>query len=194
VSVVLTAGFVPQRVLIHCGEIGSNLADSEFALGEGPSFHAASENVIVDVPDLNSASHTRWPAFSEVALAQGVQAIHAFPLRRGSVTLGVLALFYSRPTRLDGQQFRRALGLADDCAELLMGLPRDSHAPSGGIPWMAPEVSRLRIHQATGMVAQQLTCTVEEALDRMRAYAFSHQVSLLDVADEILQRRLELEL
>jgi AmiR/NasT family two-component response regulator len=50
---------------------------------------------------------------------------------------------------------------------------------------------RPEIHQATGMVLAQLGIGPEEALARMRAYAFAEQRLLIDVAKDLVARRLQ---
>ena len=49
------------------------------------------------------------------------------------------------------------------------------------------------VHHASGMTAVQLGITVDEALLRMRAFAFAVDRSLADVAGDIVGRRLRLE-
>ena len=49
---------------------------------------------------------------------------------------------------------------------------------------------RAEVHQAVGMVLVQLEVTPQEALARMRAYAFLHQRLLIDVAHDVIARRL----
>ena len=49
---------------------------------------------------------------------------------------------------------------------------------------------QLVVHQATGMVAAQLDVGVGEALSRLRAQAFADDRLLVDIADDVVQRRL----
>ena len=49
---------------------------------------------------------------------------------------------------------------------------------------------RAEVHQATGMVSVQLGVSAAEALARMRAYAFVHNRLLIDVARDVVARRL----
>jgi AmiR/NasT family two-component response regulator len=49
---------------------------------------------------------------------------------------------------------------------------------------------RAEIYQATGMVLMQLEISATEALARMRAYAFAEQRLLIDVARDVVARRL----
>ena len=192
-AAVITSQRTPQRVIVHCGDLGLDLPDAEFALGEGPGFDVARTGAVIEVPDLRDPHHHRWPVFTRIALDNGVMGIHAFPLQRGLVVLGVLEFFCAQATALDANRFSAGLATADQITEVLLGLPRDVETDVDSTSWMAPDADRLRIHQATGMVAQALGCSVEDALDRMRAYSFAHQVSLLETANLILARELQLE-
>ena len=55
-----------------------------------------------------------------------------------------------------------------------------------GIELEAGSNLRLVVHQATGMVAEQLGITVTEALIRLRAYAFTQDRALTDVANDVV--------
>jgi hypothetical protein len=46
------------------------------------------------------------------------------------------------------------------------------------------------VHNAAGMVAVQLRVSVSEALIRLRAYSFSHDRLLHDVAQDVVDRTL----
>jgi hypothetical protein len=49
------------------------------------------------------------------------------------------------------------------------------------------------VHNAAGIVSVQLGVSVTEALIRLRAYAFSHDRLLAEVAEDVIARRLRLE-
>jgi hypothetical protein len=51
-------------------------------------------------------------------------------------------------------------------------------------------LSRAEVHQATGMVAVQLDVPVTTALARLRAHAFAEDRPLIDVARDVVARRL----
>ena len=50
--------------------------------------------------------------------------------------------------------------------------------------------ARAEVHQATGMVLAQLDISAEDALARLRAHAFVEQRLLIDVARDVVSRRL----
>lgn len=65
-------------------------------------------------------------------------------------------------------------------------------ASAGGLAQALTAGTNLRfvVHQASGMVAAQLDIGVGEALVRLRAYAFSHDRLVADVARDVVGHRL----
>jgi len=49
---------------------------------------------------------------------------------------------------------------------------------------------RAEVHQAAGMISVQLGVAVEEALVRLRAHAYVQERRLVDVARDVVERRL----
>ena len=69
------------------------LEELQFTLGEGPCVDASSSGRPVLQPDLAATGPHRWPVFAGGALAAGVAAVFAFPLRVGAIHVGVLDLY-----------------------------------------------------------------------------------------------------
>jgi GAF domain-containing protein len=174
------------------GEVASVVDELQFSLGEGPGLTADHDVGAVLEPDLTEALGV-WPAFAEAALAHGVAAVFAFPLRIGGVRLGVLSLYRSEPGELDGVDLADAVALARILTFSLLELEGDL-AP-GSLPRYLAEIvdHRASIHQATGMIAAQLDTGVRAALGRLQAYAWARDRSLGDVADDVVGRRLRFD-
>src|SRR5918994_398145 len=85
---------------------------------------------------------------------------------------------------------RQTLAVTAETAALMMlGLRTDPD--QDGVGWLDHAVAhRAEIHQATGMVSVQLDVTAAEALARMRAHAFVHDRLLIEVAHDVVARRL----
>jgi hypothetical protein len=132
----------------------------------------------------------RWPVFaSAVAERTAARALFALPLQWGVVNLGVLDLYRAKPGALIEAQLWDALSAADTAALMMLGLRTDPGDGGGG--WLDHAVGhRAEIHQATGMVLVQLGVSAAEALARMRGYAFVHDRLLVDVARDVVARRL----
>jgi hypothetical protein len=167
------------------------LEDLQFTLNEGACMEAAATGAPVLVPDLSVRSdRARWPVFAAAVAEQtDVAAMFALPLQWGTINLGVLDLYRRTPGGLSREQRRDAVSAVDVAALMLLGVRTD---PVGAdAEKLSSETSgRVEIHQATGMVLAQLDVGAEEALARMRARAFVERRLLIDVARDVVQKRL----
>jgi len=176
------------------------LEDLQFTLDEGACMEAATTGRVVLVPDLHHDTRTaRWPIFAAAVAEQTpVRALFALPLQWGAVNLGVLDLYRVAPGALGDAQCRDALAAADTAALMLLGQRTDPADPGGGparLPGAGGRLDqglahRAEVHQATGMVLRQLGISATDALARLRAHAFVHQRLLIDVARDVVDRRL----
>lgn len=187
VAVILDA--TPRELVYATARTASELEDLTLTLGEGPGVDAVTGGPVL-VADLMAAEcRHRWPVFAPAAVLAGVRAVFALPLRVGGIRLGVLDLYRARAGDLGAEQLADALVLADvACAVLLdRGVDRDDQWPE------RTSLQHPEVHQATGMITVQLGVTAAVALIRLRAYAYSHDRRLRDVAADIVARRLRLE-
>jgi len=187
---LLTAG-AARQTLAATDALAELLEDLQFTFNEGACMEAARTGNPVLVGDLrHSGEVERWPMFAAAVLERSaVRAVFALPLQWGAVNLGVLDLYRLQPGALDDAQLRDAIAAADAAALMMLGLRTDPD--QGGVDWLDHAVAhRAEIHQAAGMVSVQLDVTVAEALARMRAHAFVHDRLLIDVARDVVARRL----
>ena len=125
--------------------------------------------------------------------AAGGRAVFAFPLRIGTVRLGALDFYRDRPGPLTGEQHADALVVAGLAARWV--LEAQAGAPPGAV---AQELEagadfHFAVHNAAGMVSAQQDISVTDALIRLRAYAFTHDRPLTEVAQDVVGRKLRLE-
>ena len=187
---LLTAG-AARQTLAATDAVAELLEDLQFTFNEGACMEAARTGNPVLVGDLrHSGEVERWPMFAAAVMERSaVRAVFALPLQWGAVNLGVLDLYRLQPGALDDAQLRDAIAAADAAALMMLGLRTDPD--QGGVDWLDHAVAhRAEIHQAAGMVSVQLDVTVAEALARMRAHAFVHDRLLIDVACDVVARRL----
>lgn len=154
---------------------------------------AATTGRPVLVPDLRRGTEAaRWPIFAAAVSEQTlVTALFALPLQWGAVNLGVLDLYRIAPGGLSGPQWQDAVTAADAAALMMLGQRTDPGDHGDGMGWMDHALGhRAEIHQSTGMVLAQLEINATDALARIRAHAFVHQRRLIDVARDVVERRL----
>ena len=195
--VVAARGADPDFVMGVTDPVSEQLAELQLTLGEGPCHDVLASAGPVLVGDLGDAqSARRWPAFTPAACQLGAGAVFAFPLIVGAIRAGVLGLYRGAPGPLPGRQFGDLLILADAATVMLLGSGNGDAENGDGaaLDGQAPDLAlhRAEIDQATGMLTVQLGVPVAEAFARLRAYAYSQDRRLADVAGDIVARRLRL--
>jgi hypothetical protein len=191
-GVMLMSGEVPRGSLSASDGVSRLIEELQYTLGEGPCVDAYRQDQVVAEPDLADPATTRWPAFTPAALRAGARAVFGFPLHAGTVRLGALNLYRDRPGPLTGDQHADALVLAGVVARWV--LETQAGAAPGAV---AEELEagadfHFAVHNAAGMVSVQEDISITEALILLRAYAFSSDRSLDDVAQDVIARRLRL--
>jgi GAF domain-containing protein len=191
-GIMLMSGDLPLGSVCTTSDVSALIEDLQYTLGEGPCVDAYQLGRPVLEPDLADPPSPRWPAFTGPAVDAGVRAVFAFPLAVDAVRLGALNLHSDRPGPLSDDQHADALVAADIAAETVLAM--QATAPTDGLAAELEEESNFQyvVHQAAGMVSVQLDISVAQALVRLRAYAFSHERLLAEVAAEVVTRRLRL--
>lgn len=177
----------PPRERVHATDpVAERVADLHILLGQGPGVDASREVRPVIVADLRSAASRRaWPVFAVHAQAAGIGALVTVPLRAGTAAIGLFGMYSHSPVVLETEQQLEVAVFA----EVALGLLLDRHhsPPLDVARWLCVEAV---VHQATGIISVQLGVDVEESLVRLRAHAFAQGKPLLEIAREVVARRL----
>ncbi|MGS0684001.1 GAF domain-containing protein [Nakamurella sp. GG22] len=193
----LVTGDSTGHSLSRCGVVTASLEWSQFSAGKGPCWEAVETASFVTAPDLTGADSARWPAFTAAAAAGGVRAVFAMPVTVAGVPMGALYLCRSRPGRLTGPAQSGAF-LAGELAALpLLDLIAETRSVAVGSPpstrsdigWL----TRSEVYQAVGMITAQLGVHPAEAMLRLRGHAFAHDLTVSQVAFQIIERQLQLD-
>lgn len=187
---VLTDG-VPQASLCTTGSVSDLIEQLQYTLGEGPCIDAYQTGRVIAEPDLGAPATPRWPAFAPKALEAGARAIFGFPVRIGAARIGALNLYRDQSGPLSNEQHADALAMADVTARTLLAL--QAHAGPDSIPSELDTDIHSAVHQAAGMVSIQLQMSVGNALVRLRAYAFRTDRPLVEVAGDVILRKLHFD-
>ena len=187
----------PDFVMCVTDPVSEQLAELQLTMGEGPCHDVLASAAPVLAADLgDEESVRRWPAFIPAARQLGAGAVFVLPLIVGGIRAGVLGLYRGSPGPLPDGQLGDLLILADAATVMLLG-SADGHAENAdgaGLDGQAPDLAlhRAEIDQAAGMLTVQLGVSVAVAFARLRAYAYSQDRRLADVAGDIVARRLRL--
>jgi hypothetical protein len=189
-GVMLMSGDVPRGSLCATNTVSNLIEELQFTLGEGPCVDAYHQNRVVLEPDLAHPASPRWLAFTPPAVEAGVRAVFAFPLQVGMVRLGALDLYRDGTGPLSDDQHADSLVMADVIANWVLDV--QANAPPGAVAEELENAADFHfvVHNAAGAVSAQLGVSITEALIRLRAYAFSNNRLLREVAEDVVARRL----
>ncbi|GGY61147.1 MULTISPECIES: GAF domain-containing protein [Streptomyces] len=168
------------------------LEDAQLVAGQGPCTEAYLRRRVVET-DLHPAAE-QWPFFARTAAELGIRSVTAVPLLVGDdVPIGAMDIYRTTTSPLTTADRTRL----EAYSRVLALLALDAHPALIGWDQASPETAPIGypplVHQAAGAAAEASGVSVEDALARMRAHAFSNQRLLLDIARDILAGRLRLE-
>ncbi|MFE6164757.1 GAF domain-containing protein [Streptomyces sp. NPDC056486] len=175
--------------LLHATDEPALQAEAaQFTRADGPSVSAALGMRPVFVPDLRDyPCRTGTPLSDELP---GTRRVLALPLHARHTPVGVLCLYYSERTEVTPTHITHAQRAAGLALEALMRW-RPVHAGTGCRRPMWTTSTRAarweRIHQAADHVAARQDCAVAEGLAWLQGVSARDGLSLLDVADTVLQ-------
>jgi hypothetical protein len=179
--------------------MAAELEEIQMTLGEGPYLDAVASLSPVQVhnfADPATAGPERWPFLAKEVARLDVCALFGFPVSLGDVPIGTIGLYRRKPGALSTAQLDAALTAVDDIAASL--LDQDtwtevaSRTSSGQDPPVRLGTGTPLVHQAAGMTMIQLDVSIGEAMALLRATAFAEGKALVDVALEVVERRLRL--
>ncbi|MGW8062027.1 GAF and ANTAR domain-containing protein [Streptomyces ziwulingensis] len=176
-----------DRLMTLAGSSGlpAGLDLRQYENGSGPCVDAAETGSVQYSPDLSE--ETRWPAYTEYALATGVRCVLALPLPVQGGTGAALNLYGLEPDGLaEGREAARTFAgrAADAVAEALrLELQQASAADV-----RTALLTRSVIDQAVGILMARERIDAHHALERLRRASQHTNVKLRDLCDELVAR------
>ncbi|MFE1796968.1 MULTISPECIES: GAF and ANTAR domain-containing protein [unclassified Streptomyces] len=199
-SISITGSRTARALWCASDDTAARLAEAQYTLGDGPCQTALDRAAPVLAPDLTQGPDARrWPVFAHQAVELGVRAVFSLPLGAGALAIGTLDLYRDTAGALSPRDLRIALLARDAVTFAVLNLEAASDGfvsgdEAGVASWVdAAEADHVEVHQAVGMVMVQIGVDPEQALDRLRAHAFSEGRTVTEVAQEILARTLRFQ-
>ena len=183
---------VPEGPIAASGKWALDFTIAEYALGEGPTFRVADTSEHVEASSWDALEFQIWPQFTRLARAMGVAAVFCFPLRIGRARLGAMSFLRTQPIELDDHAYLDCLTLSDLATHALVYVQAGLQDSQFESLLSSHELDGLRVHQATGMVAGMLDCSIEDALAHMRARAFVEDISLYELSSRIIAGEIDM--
>jgi len=190
--------YVSADIAIPVGANGTHGAMGEalqFTVREGPCFEAYSSRlpiVLTDIHDPDSPAWSRWPTYTaQLTQRTDYHGVFAYPLLSRGTAIGSLS-FYRHPGGQPDYLSDVKVIAARVAARLLEA---EMYTGPNGEPvyrWMDGPTSRRRrlVWLAQGLTIHANHITPRQAIDLLRAQAFTADRLLDDIAADVLSGRL----
>jgi GAF domain-containing protein len=162
-----------------------HLEELQIRHGEGPCIDAYDHKKLVGAPDLTSDS--RWPAFSQAAVARSVRAVLASPLPYNQDAIGVVAVLseQARPWSPEGEL--ALLAFTDLAALLIASMMMGERQSAISQQLQGALDSRQIIEQAKGVLIGTQQISARAAYEQLRAQARSQRRKLPAVCADVVR-------
>lgn len=157
----------------------------------GPCIDCFHSGTAVSVKDIARAPG--WPAFRSAAAGQGFQSVLATPMKLRGKIIGTMNLFGADPREVSSRDAAVAQALADVAT---IGILQERVIREGHL--MEEQLhraldSRILIEQAKGVIANELSITMDEAFGLLRKYARDGNLTIRSVSESVSDRTLGVE-
>jgi GAF domain-containing protein len=185
VSVTLVTGGVPQTAA-YTGDVALMLDEKQYDTGHGPCVDAANERTVFLIRDMTT--ETRWPRFTEQAVAQGVSASLSVGMPVEDTVTGALNIYAVQPGALEEDDIELASTFASYAAVALANA--NLYSTTAKLAAQMDEAMRSRavIEQAKGILIAQQHVTVDEAFDILIRASQASNRKLRDIAEALVTK------
>ncbi|MDA4885881.1 GAF and ANTAR domain-containing protein [Streptomyces sp. MS2A] len=176
-----------DRLMTLAGSTGlpGGLDLRQYENGSGPCVDAAESGEAQYSPDL--AAETRWPPYTQYALATGVRCVLALPLAVEGETGAALNLYGVEPGSLaPGRDAARAF--AERAADAVNEALRIERERASASDVRTALLSRSVIDQAVGMLMARERIDAHRAMERLRRVSQDRNVKLRDLCAQVVAR------
>ncbi len=152
---------------------------------DGPCLDAFRTGTTVASEDLRNDLE-RWPAFAPRAVNDGFLAVHSVPLQLRNEAVGALNLLRISPGTLPDVDATLALAMADVATIGLLNQRALAESKHLADSLRLALISRVRIEQAKGVIAERHGVEVDGAFDVIRTHARQTRRRLSELAEAIV--------
>ncbi|PZS13014.1 MAG: hypothetical protein DLM57_17695 [Pseudonocardiales bacterium] len=186
-------GLDDLRVPLGASSPDAELAERlEVTLGDGPCLAAFGLGYPVAATQQQIAQ--AWPIYFDRLVSETpFRSVASLPLQTPTDRLGAVDLYWTSPDGVTTLPMATALELADEVAAVLLAAPQVLTLDAVIAPaWVMATAAQRRMHvwQAVGMLNAARALSNRDAIAVLRAYAYAHDTTLDDLAEDLIFRRL----
>lgn len=170
-------------------DVAARIDEIQIDLGEGPCWEALRTRRPVLETDIQNGGGEEWPGARAALRELPVGALYAFPMFVGDLGVGSVDLYRRSAGRLPHGDVREMTAVAAAAARHVLRRALDDLGNVDDGMADGP-YSRREVHQASGMVAAQLSVSLDDAMLVLRGRAFASGRSVREVAADVVARRI----
>lgn len=153
---------------------------------KGPCVNAYRSGEVIAVTDLAQYASS-WPEYSAVAQRLGMTAVAGIPMRLRDETVGAINLYVDGAAEWPAEDLAAAVVMADMATSYLINASTLRQQEQLNDQLQRALDSKLIIEQAKGAIATSHGISVDDAFERIRRHARSHNVTVRAVAEAIVE-------
>ena len=143
----------------------------------GPCVEAFRTGTVLAIPDLEEYAE-RWPAYCAAARDRDLGSAVGIPLRLTGQSVGAVDLYAAGQRAWPAEDLEAAVVLADMVTAYLINASKVRQQEQLTEQLQQALESRTVIEQAKGVIAARHDVSIDEAFERIRRHARSHQVTV----------------
>ncbi len=159
---------------------------AQYSAGTGPCLDAFLEGQMHLIP--STERDTRWPVFSQTALAYGVLSTLSLPLQVGDDSVGALNFYSKQEAAFSERDQDNGKAFALQAAVVLANTQAYWDARALGEGLSEAMRSRASIEQAKGILMAQSKVGPDAAFELLRSASQRENRKLRDIAQELIDR------
>lgn len=185
-GLMLVDGAGELQLMTSTSEAAGFVEVMQLNAAAGPCIDCFRTGVAVSVGDISAS--TLWPTFRAAALEQGFHSVLATPMKLRGKILGTMNLFGAPLEEVSARDAAVAQALADVAT---IGILQERVIQEGHL--MEAQLhraldSRILIEQAKGVIANELSLSMDEAFALLRKYARDRNLTIRNVAEQVSNR------
>jgi GAF domain-containing protein len=159
------------------------LDEAQYRAGDGPCLTAHRRRQPVEI--VSMAEDSRWPEFTEVAVAHGVQSSLSMPLAVDGASIGALNMYATSLGPFDEADRRNAKSFADQATIALANALSFVKVADLAEQLREALMTRDVIGQAKGILMARHKITADEAFERLRIASQRQNRKVRDLAEDV---------
>jgi GAF domain-containing protein len=190
-GLMLADGNGHLQLMTSTSEAADLVEIMQLAAAAGPCIDCFRTGAAVSVGEISESE--QWPEFRTAAMGQGFRSVLATPMKLRGKILGTMNLFGTAGGEVSARDAAVAQALADVATIGLIQerVIQDGHLVEGQLHRALD--SRIMIEQAKGVIANELSLSMDAAFNLIRKYSRDRNLTIRSVSEQVSNREISVQ-